>query len=90
MKSMFALMASAVVAAAALPVAAAAQTSVTIAETAPVVTLNVTDDPSSSALPRTVGGTGTAISIKDFLYSPNPITVKARVSGRLRWPSGLP
>jgi plastocyanin len=43
-----------------------------------VVTLNVTDD-SSSAAPRAgggSGGTGTAISIKNFQYSPNPISVK--------------
>ena len=43
-----------------------------------VVTLNVTDD-SSGAAPRAVGGsggTGTAISIKNFQYSPNPISVK--------------
>jgi plastocyanin len=43
-----------------------------------VVTLNVTDD-SSSATPR--GGSGSsgaanAISIKNFQYSPDPITVK--------------
>jgi plastocyanin len=43
-----------------------------------VVTLNVTDD-SSSAAPRAgggSGGTGTAITIKNFQYSPNPISVK--------------
>src|SRR5688572_16421134 len=43
-----------------------------------VVTLNVTDD-SSSAAPRGGGGNGssrTAISIKNFQYSPDPITVK--------------
>ncbi|WP_414714744.1 SIMPL domain-containing protein [Sphingobium sp. LMA1-1-1.1] len=55
MKSMFALMASAVVAAAALPVAAAAQTSVTIAETAPVVTLNVTETVEAAPDMATVG-----------------------------------
>ena len=42
-----------------------------------VVTLNVTDDPSSSAAAPTKGGSGTAISIKNFQYSPNPIMVKA-------------
>jgi plastocyanin len=43
-----------------------------------VVTLNVTDDPTSSAATTgTKGGAGTAISIKNFQFSPNPITVKA-------------
>jgi plastocyanin len=42
-----------------------------------VITLNVTDDPSSSAAPRSGGATGTAISIKNFQYSPDPITVQA-------------
>jgi plastocyanin len=43
-----------------------------------VVTLSVTDD-SSSAASRDGGGSGssgTAISIKNFQYSPDPITVK--------------
>ena len=42
-----------------------------------VVTLNVTDDPSSSAASNATGGSGTAVSIKNFQYSPNPITVQA-------------
>jgi plastocyanin len=45
-----------------------------------LVTLNVTDDPSSSAASGGGGGkagSGTAISIKNFEYSPDPITVKA-------------
>jgi plastocyanin len=47
-----------------------------------LVTLNVTDDPSSSAAAGGAGGaggksgSGTAISIKNFQYSPNPISVK--------------
>lgn len=52
MKSTFAL---AALAAAALPVAALAQTSVTIAETAPVVTLNVTESVEGSPDVATVG-----------------------------------
>ena len=42
-----------------------------------VVTLNVTDEPSSSAAPRAGAGSSTAISIENFQYSPNPITVDA-------------
>jgi plastocyanin len=45
-----------------------------------VVTLNVTDDSTSSAASGRAGnaaGSGTAISIKDFQYHPDPITVKA-------------
>ena len=45
-----------------------------------LVTLNVTDDSSSSASSGSRAGhgrSGTAISIKNFQYSPNPITVKA-------------
>ena len=43
-----------------------------------LVTLNVTDDSSSSAAGggSTKSGSGTAIAIKNFQYSPNPITVK--------------
>ena len=41
-----------------------------------VVTLNVTDDPSSSAASNATGGSGTAVSIKNFQYSPNPVSVK--------------
>jgi plastocyanin len=44
-----------------------------------LVTLNVTDDSSSSAAAGGGGGksgSGTAISIKNFQYSPNPISVK--------------
>lgn len=52
MKSAFALMA---LGAAALPVAALAQTSVTIAETAPVVTLNVTESVEAAPDVATVG-----------------------------------
>ena len=52
MKSALALMA---LGAAALPVAAVAQTSVTIAETAPVVTLNVTESVEGSPDIATVG-----------------------------------
>lgn len=52
MKSTFALMA---LAASALPVAAIAQTSVTIAETAPVVTLNVTENVEATPDVATVG-----------------------------------
>jgi uncharacterized protein YggE len=52
MKSAFALMA---LAASALPVAAIAQTSVTIAETAPVVTLNVTETVEAAPDIATVG-----------------------------------
>lgn len=52
MKSAFALMA---LGAAALPTAALAQTSVTIAETAPVVTLNVTESVESAPDVATVG-----------------------------------
>jgi uncharacterized protein YggE len=52
MKSAFALMA---LGAAALPMAALAQTSVTIAETAPVVTLNVTESVESAPDVATVG-----------------------------------
>jgi len=52
MKSAFALMA---LGAAALPVAAVAQTSVTIAETAPVVTLNVTETVEAAPDVATVG-----------------------------------
>ncbi len=37
-----------------------------------LVTLNVTDDTTGSAAPS-----GTAISIKNFQYSPDPFTVKA-------------
>ena len=45
-----------------------------------LVTLNVTDDSSSSASSSTgapKGGSSTAISIKNFQYSPDPFTVKA-------------
>jgi plastocyanin len=44
-----------------------------------LVTLNVTDDSGSSAASGGGGkaASGTAISIKDFAYSPDPITVKA-------------
>lgn len=52
MKSAFALMA---LAASALPVAAVAQTSVTLAETAPVVTLNVTETVEAAPDMATVG-----------------------------------
>ena len=44
------------------------------------MTLNVTDDSSSSASSSTgapKGGSSTAISIKNFQYSPDPFTVKA-------------
>jgi len=43
-----------------------------------LVTLNVTDDSSSSAASGSGGaaGSGTAIEIKNFQYSPDPITVK--------------
>lgn len=52
MKSALALMA---LGAAALPVAAVAQTSVTIAETAPIVTLNVTESVEAAPDVATVG-----------------------------------
>jgi len=45
-----------------------------------VVTLNVTDDSTSSAAstsPGATAGSGTAISIKNFMFSPNPIKAKA-------------
>ena len=45
-----------------------------------LVTLNATDDSSSSASSGSdsaKGGAGTAISIKNFQYSPDPITVKS-------------
>jgi plastocyanin len=45
-----------------------------------LVTLNVTDDSTSAASSSGRGGksgSGTAISIKNFQYSPDPITVKA-------------
>ena len=43
-----------------------------------LVTLNVTDDSTSSASGggATKAGAGTAIDIKNFQYSPDPITVK--------------
>ena len=45
-----------------------------------LVTLNVTDDSTSAASSSGRGGksgSGTAISIKNFQYSPDPFTVKA-------------
>jgi len=44
-----------------------------------LVTLNVTDDSTGAASGRgaTKAGSGTAIDIKSFQYSPNPIVVKA-------------
>src|SRR4051812_1751359 len=45
-----------------------------------LVTLNVTDDSKSSASSGSgsaKGGAGTALSIKNFQYSPDPFTVKA-------------
>lgn len=44
-----------------------------------LVTLNVTDDKASSAADTGGGraGSGTAISIKNFQFSPDPFTVKA-------------
>ena len=44
-----------------------------------LVTLNVTDDSTSSAsgAGATKAGSGTAIDIKSFQYSPNPISVEA-------------
>jgi plastocyanin len=45
-----------------------------------LVTLNVTDDATGSAASKPStgkSGAGTAISIKDFTFSPDPITVKA-------------
>jgi len=43
-----------------------------------VVTLNATSDDTGAASPRGSGpGSGTAIAIKNFQFSPNPIVVKA-------------
>jgi plastocyanin len=47
-----------------------------IAVAAVVITLNATSDDTSSASSRR-GGSGTAVSIKNFQFSPNPIAVKA-------------
>jgi plastocyanin len=48
-----------------------------IAVVAVLITLNATSDDSSRASSTSRGGTGTAVSIKNFQFSPNPIVVKA-------------
>jgi plastocyanin len=49
-----------------------------IAVVAVLVTLNATSDDSGNASTSGGGRSGTAVSIKNFQFSPNPIAVKAR------------
>ena len=48
-----------------------------IAVVAVLITLNATSDGTSSASGGAKAGGGTAVSIKNFQFSPNPIVVKA-------------
>jgi plastocyanin len=48
-----------------------------IAVVAVLITLNATSDDTSSASSSRGSGSGTAVTIKNFQFSPNPIVVKA-------------